>query len=178
MSITPQQAEFAARLARIEADGGRKATIFVGLDESFVLDRSQKKQRRAPVAGMLVNALYPLSMVLSFGMGGVAYAIGRYIRFHLSGVSDAPVDPDIEMLIDMAAGLVIGLLLSQIDRMKLPEQKVAKAFGVIFGMLTFHNFVHLYPEPFTKLFSELWVTRLISSTEAHSLLWRGISFTF
>ena len=94
------------------------------------------------------------------------------------GVNDTPLDPDIEMMVDLVAGLVCTLLICQVDRMCAPEQKVATALGVVVGLLAFHNLVHQFPEVFTVLFSKLWVTGVLTSTEAHSLLWRGISFTF
>ena len=176
--MTPQEAEFAARLARIEAGGAsRRATIFVGLDESYVIDRT-RSVRASGAATLLGNAGYPLSIMVAFFFGCVAYATGRLLRFHMSGAADTPFTPDVEMAIDLATGLMISLLFSQIDGMRLSEQKIAKTFGVIFGMLTFHNLVHMYPDIFTRLFSELWVSKLIVSTKAYSLLWRGISFTF
>lgn len=177
--MTPQQAEFAKRLARIEAGAARpRATIFVGPDEAYEIDRTRHRRRRSPLATLIGNALYPLSFLLAFVLGGLGYGLARYIRFHLTGVNDTPLDPDIEMLVDLAMGLVCTVLVSQVDRMRAPEQKVAKALGVIICLLTFHNLVHEFPEFFTGLFSKLWVTTIIASTEPHSLLWRGISFTF
>ena len=177
--MTPQEAEFTARLARIEAAAGqRKATLYVGPDESYVLDRPERRRQPNGLVALLLNASYPLSMVLAFGLGFLAYAIGRYVRFHLTGVGGAPPDPDTEMLLQLGTGLAIAAVMGAADRMKAFEYLIAKSLGVVIGLLSFHNLVHLYPEEFKLLFSQIWVTKLVTTTEPFSLLWRGISFTF
>lgn len=177
--MTPQQAEFTARLARIEAAaGGRKTTLYVGPDEHYVFDRPERSRRRSGVIAVLMNASYPLSMVLAFGLGVLAFAIGRCIRFHLTGVAEAPPDPDTEMLLQLGTGLAIAAVMGAVDQMKAFEYMIAKSLGVVAGLLAFHNLVHLYPDLFKVLFSPIWVTKTVTTTEPFSLLWRGISFTF
>ena len=176
--MTPQEAEFAARVARIEQKTGtRRTTLYVGPDDHFVVDRPDRT-RRTRLGTLMRNAGYPLSMVLSFLLGFLAFGIGRWVRYHLTGVADVPPDPDMEMMIELGLGLGVAVLLSQLDRLVEFEHLVAKALGVAIGLLGFHNLVHLFPDPFAMLFSNMWVTRMISTTEAQSLLWRGISFTF
>jgi hypothetical protein len=179
LAMTPQQAEFTARLARIEAAAGKRSTtLYVGPDESYVLDRPVRRRNRSALLVMMGNAAYPLSLVLSFLVGFLAFGIGRYIRFHLTGAADAPPDPDTEMLIEVCSGLVIAAMLGQFDRMKSFEYLVAKSLGVVVALLTFHNLVHEFPEQFKMLFSPIWVTKVVTQTEPFSLVWRGISFTF
>ena len=177
--MTPQQAEFTARLARIEAASGqRKATLYVGPDESFVLDRPERRRQTSGLVALLLNASYPLSMVMAFGLGFLAFAIGRYIRFHLTGVGETPPDPDMEMVLQLGTGLAIAAVLGAVDQMKAFEYLIAKSLGVVAGLLAFHNLVHVYPDQFKLLFSPIWVTKMVTTTEPFSLLWRGISFTF
>jgi hypothetical protein len=177
--MTPQQVEFAARIARIEAGGGgRTATIFVGPDESFQFARGPKSRRRTSLATTLGNIFYPFSLVLCFGLGVLALGLGRYFRFHLTGIDYAADNPDIEILIDIATGLIIGMAFGLVDRMRLSDQVISRSLGVAIGSIGFHNLVHFYPQVFETLFSKMWVTRVLTTTEAHSLVWRGISFIF
>ncbi|PZQ99521.1 MAG: hypothetical protein DI533_02290 [Cereibacter sphaeroides] len=178
--MTSQEAEFAARIARIEAAsaGKGKTTLYVGVDESYVFDRPT---RRGPPGGLMAalqNAGYPLSVILSFALGAFAFCVGRYIRYQLSGMAETKTDPDVEMLIDLMVGVAIALLMGQLDRLKSYEQLIAKSLGVVFALLTFHNLVHMYPDEFSLLFSPLWVSKILATTEPHSILWRGISFVF
>ena len=53
-----------------------------------------------------------------------------------------------------------------------------KSVGAALGLLFFHNTVHLYPLVFDSLCSKAWVNYVVTHTEAHSMVWRGISFVF
>ena len=177
--MTPQEVEFAARVARIEASAGsRKATLYVGLDETYVLDRPSRKPPPSRTMTLICNAGYPLSMVLSFVMGFLAFGLGRYLRYHIQGMPDPGADLDVEALVEVSIGLIITLLVGQFDRLRSSEQMVAKVLGVVCALLTFHNLVHMYPGVFDQLFSKLWVTRVITTTAPQSIAWRGISFAF
>ena len=177
--MTPQEAEFAARVARIESAAGRRtATLYVGPDESYVLDRPDTRAGDASLVILAENASYPLSMVFSFIIGFLAYGLGCWVRFQLTDAAATRPDPDMEMIIGLSVGLLIALLVGQLDRMKAPEQIVAKALGVVCSLLMFHNLVHLFPDVFERLFSPIWTSKVLGSTAARSVLWRGISFTF
>lgn len=177
--MTTQQAEFAARIARIEAGGGhRRSTIFVGPDEVFQFVGGPRVVRRAGLATTLGNILYPFTLVLCVAIGVLALAIGRCLQFHLVTFDVSGGNADIKLMIDIGAGLLIAMGFGMLDRMWLPDQVISRLTGVVLGALGLHNLVHMYPQIFDRLFSESWVSGILASTEAQSLLWRGVSYTF
>jgi hypothetical protein len=176
MDLSPQKLEFAARIARIEAGCGSKTTVYVGMDETFQL----KGRRKGPAGGqieILRNALYPLSIVVCFALGIAANALATWLRFRLDGLPDPAADPDVNMAVQLMAGFCIAMVVAHLLRLRSGELTLAKSLGVVVGMLTLHNAVHVWPEAFKAAFSPLWVGQVIAQTEPQSLLWRGICFT-
>ena len=85
---------------------------------------------------------------------------------------------DIEMLKMAATAFGIAVVASHLMGLRDRGLLVAKAIGVVAGMLFFHNLVHIWPQAFDRMFSPIWVARVLTETEPHSLLWRGVSFPF
>lgn len=175
--MTPQQIEFAERVARINAASAKGVTtLHVGPEESYQIDRIQSG-RRGPNSEILSNAMFPVSLVVCFLIGVLAVLITKWVRFQLTDPVAAPLAPDIDMVVEFLGALVVTTLISQFGGMREAEQKLARVLGVVAGMLCLHNLVHLYPEVFSVLFSDIWVSRVLTTTKPYSILWRGISFT-
>lgn len=85
-------------------------------------------------------------------------------------VPDWNASPDLAMLKQLVRGYVLtfGYLLG-LCSLALTSLKTA-------GVLFFHNAVHMYPQVFTEMTSEVRVTQKTTHTKAHALLWRAISF--
>jgi hypothetical protein len=177
--MSPQQLEFSARIARINAGAmNTRTTVYVGMDDAFSFVPKARVVQAEGLIGTLQNAAYPLSFVMSLLIGIVAYALTLWFRFKLTGMPDPAADPTIDMGIVLSIGFLVALVLGQILGFASREMMVAKSLGVVLGLLFFHNAVHTWPEPFALAFNEVWVNHIHTTTEAQSLLFRGISFTF
>lgn len=175
--MSAHQAEFQARLARIQAGTGfTKTTVYVGADSAFTyLPQSRRKAGMGQVVGNAGLALgFPMAMVVGF----LGYALERYANFVLGGQPDPRANIDIEMLKMAATAFGIAVVASHLMGLRDRGLLVAKALGVVVGMLFFHNLVHIWPQAFDRMFSPIWVARVLTETAPHSLLWRGVSFPF
>ncbi|MCB6177148.1 hypothetical protein LHP98_03265 [Rhodobacter sp. Har01] len=173
-----QNASFEARIARIRAgQASGKATVFVGQDLTFSY-RPKSRQRRGGLGDVLRNAGFVLVFPLCLGLGFLSHALGRYADWVLNGVPQTPENVDFEMAMVALIGACIAVVLAHLAGLREKALRVPLLMGVVVGMLSFHNLVHLYPDTFETLFSPIWVARITSITEPHSLLFRGISFPF
>jgi hypothetical protein len=50
-----------------------------------------------------------------------------------------------------------------------------RLIGIAAATLALHNVVHAYPLYFEPVFSQLWVSHVVTSTDAGSIVWRGVS---
>lgn len=176
--MTAASSEFAERLERIRARApNTNGTILVGLDGRFAPpDRGPQKRRKS--SELAQNAGYPLSILASFILGACASAIGRFARFALEKGPQIKPDPDMDMILNGVIGILISLILSQFIRMRTREHAAVQSLGVFAMLLGFHNLVHWQPEIFVRLFSQIWVTDILTTTKPSSLLFRGITFDF
>jgi hypothetical protein len=178
MAASSQQADFAARIARIQSGASSsKHTIFVGMDDSFEMPERRRGSRNAPAAG-LANALYPLSVLAVLGLGVMSHGLAMVARFWLSGLPKVRQNPDVEMLTQFVLGFLVALLIARALKIKARELALARSIGVVLAVLLFHNAVHLWPDLFARLFSPIWVADVLSFTEPRSVFLRGISLTF
>jgi hypothetical protein len=170
--MSPLQAEFAARLSRIEDKAAtRSVTFFVGQDETHVIERSPRRRaasRKGPSA---------MALPLAFTLGCLAYAAGLYARFRLDDSLPA-LDPQRDMLVSLLAGLCIVFLIGQMDGLDRSRLRFAKVVGVLVSALAFHNLVHVYPSTFAEVFSDQWVASVIETTSPASIAWQGRSIVF
>ncbi len=175
--MSAHQAEFQARLARIQAGKGfTKTTVYVGMDTAFTyLPQSRRKAGMGQVFGNAGLALgFPMAMVVGF----LSFGLERYAAFILGGKPDPQANADIGMLKMAAMAFGIAVVASHLMGLRDRGLLVAKALGVVAGMLFFHNLVHIWPQVFERMFSPLWVAKVLAETESHSLLWRGVCFPF
>lgn len=172
--MSSQNAEFTARLARIEqGTGTTKATVFMGLDESFRVDdmaafRKSIAQAEAPRTGSGATAL-PLLVGLLIGIS--AQIAWRLIEFHLNGMPGADIDRDQAMVVSGAMGLLIAVFPCWALRIARTGPLMAAVLGVGLSLCALHNAVHLRPDLFEPLFSAAWVSDVLTRTEPQSLLW-------
>ena len=178
MHATPDtNYDFALRLKRIEANArARTQRLFVGEDESYIVPRRTYVVQRTGIAGLLGNAMYPVSMVLAVLLGLIAHAAGMIMRFYVQGLPDWKANPDLEMLKQLVMGYALAMVFGYLIGLRSSTLTPLKSLGAALGVLFFHNAVHLYPQVFARMTSALWVSQMIAHTHAHSLLWRGISF--
>lgn len=176
--MTVASRDFADRLERIKARApNTNGTIFVGLDGRFA-PPERKARHNSPSSDLLRNAAYPLSLLAAFFLGAAASAVGRFARFALEKGPQIKPDPDMDMILNGVIGILISLILSQFIRMRTREHAAIQSLGVFAMLLGFHNLVHWQPEIFVKLFSQLWVTDILTTTKPSSILFRGITFDF
>lgn len=177
-AMSPGHADFARRVARINSGAASsKRTLFVGTDESYVIPLRQS-QGRKPAGSALRNALEPLSLILAFGLGIAAHGLAMVARFHLVGLPKVKASPDLEMLTQFVLGFLLALVCAKALRLTGPSQQLVRSLGVVAAVLLAHNLVHAYPEELGRVFTPLWVADVVTSTKPHSLLFRGLSFTF
>jgi hypothetical protein len=175
--MSVHQTDFAARIARIEKGiGSSKTTIYVGLDETFAV--SYRKHGSNGTLDLARNAGYPLSVLFAFCIGLLANATARLAAFLSQGIPDGSIDVDYTMMMDFITAMMLSVVLGAIVGMNLRNFMVARSLGVVGGMFGLHNAVHLWPWAFEPVFSKLWVGYILTSTEARSLVWRGVSFAF
>lgn len=178
-AISPNHADFLARAARVENNiAGARQLLWVGMDEVYSMPRRERKVRVTGFRAFVRNAMYPVSMVAAVVLGAVSHCIGQITRFHVQGLPDLKANPDIEMLIQVILGIVISMALGYMFRLHSKGFTTLKSTGAVIGVLFLHNAVHQFPQMFAQATSALWVNQMISHTQAHSMLWRGISFVF
>lgn len=177
--ITPQQLDFASRISRIESGiGNSKSTIFVGLDESFQYNRLRSAGKKV-VAGELRRALlYPLAVFAAFLLGVASNLIWRLVDFHVRGLPDPTANIDQLLLTNATISVVIAIVLGPQLGLKARSHFVMSVVGVAVGLCALHNVIHAEPQLFEALFSPGWVQDVVRNTDAHSVLWRGVSLPF
>lgn len=177
VSTAAQKNEFLARLARIESGvGSSKSTLFVGLNETILVDNKAKAKVLKKAIAVPQKRLGLLEAVLCIVLGSVSLIFGLYIRFTLTGSADPWGSPDVEMAINGSLGMAIALFLGYFLRMPLLKMAPICAVGVMAGVVAYHNLVHFYPEKFAAMFSPAWVEQIVTATVANSVIWRGASF--
>ena len=176
--ISVQKSDFQDRIARIAAGtGSGRATVFVGQDLTFSYVPPNRR-RKPGLADALRNARHSLSFPFCMAIGFLGHALTTYAQWILRGLPQPPQNIDLEMATVAASGACIAVLLTHLLGLRDRALLVPKFLGVALGMLFFHNFVHAYPTLFEQAFAPIWVAKITSMTEPHSLLFRGVSFPF
>lgn len=174
--MTMQNADFSARIARIEKGTGIcKSTLFVGMDEVYSVNYAVRGRRRD---SRLANAWYPLSVVMTFVVGAASDLALRWIDWMTKGVPAVEADPGYAMVTGFFTALIISLILGALLGIRVGENLGLRAAGVVAGMVGWHNAVHEWPELFGTAFSPLWVGAITRMTEPHSIYWLGNSISF
>jgi hypothetical protein len=176
--LTAHQTEFHERLARINSGQGfTKATVYVGIDHSFTYV-PKSRRGRGGMTQTASNAGYAMSFPLSMAIGFLCHVLERYTDFVMNGMAEPDMGIDMLMVKTAVLGFALTVVVTHLLGLRERGLLVPKLLGVAGGMLFFHNLVHRWPEVFDQLFSPIWVARITSMTEPHSIYWRGISFSF
>ena len=175
--MTAHQAEFQARIARIKAGQGfTKSTVYVGMETAF--SYMPPNRRRGGQGLAALNLGHALSFPMAMLVGFLCHGLERYVDLTFNGLPDIKAMTDMQMLqmggLAFAMTVVITHLIGLRDRGLL----LAKALGVVAGMLFLHNLVHARPDVFDQIYSPNWVGRVMAMTEPGSMNWRGISIRF
>lgn len=176
-AVSQNHLDFVARVARVKRNlASSEQLLFVGVDEVYSMPRRERKASTSRGRAMFGNLIYPMSMVAAVLLGAVSHGLGQVARFHIQGMPDLKANPDIEMLVQTVLGILILMVLGFVLGLNSKTFTTLKSVGVVVGLLTFHNAVHLWPRLFAVLTSEIWVNQVITTTKLYSVVWRGISF--
>jgi hypothetical protein len=177
LSTASQKAEFQARLARIESGtGSSKSTLYVGLDESYLVSNktNAKLQKRALAEPPKPLGLFGIFVAITLGVLSLGLAV--YLQFTMTGDASPIDNSDVTMAINGGLGLTIALFGGYLLKMPMMKFAPVTAIGVLAALVSFHNLVHLYPAQFAEMFSPTFVEQVITTTDANSIIWRGKSF--
>lgn len=168
-----QKLQFQQRLDRI-AKGGPNTIGQVYVGPAEMPDSKKKKKSAGP--DILDNLFIPISMIGAFLVGALAVFVTRFVRFHMMGGDLTGDNADLWMIVDSVIAVGIVITLRSLFRFGGKALETAKTVGIVAMILTMHNFVHLAPGTFSKVFSPEWTDQVIATTEPKSILFRGISF--
>jgi len=171
-AISHNHSDFAARVKRIEK-GAKSQTLYVGVDEAYTLKRREKLVRLTAGQRFFRKAAAPFAIVIALAVGAASHGLGRVAMFHLKGMPDPSVSPDIDMLEQCVIGFAIAMVVGAVLGLRSGRATVMSLAGALLGVLLFHNAVHLYPDFFTLVTSPDWVHQIVARTSYWSVLWRG-----
>ena len=176
--MTIHMNDFQERLARIEAGGmNTRHTLFVGMDESYVLERTKPGVARK-ASSALRNASYPATILASIMMAMAAVVLVKLLHFHLLGNAPIGSEPLNEMAIELVFSVLLSFALARWFWADHASLRGYMASGVLIMAVGWHNFVFLAPSPFGALFSDIWVAQVMAETEFRSILIRNYSIPF
>jgi hypothetical protein len=177
LSTASQKAEFQARLARIETGtGSSKSTLFVGLDESYLVSNKTNAKLQKRAAAEPPKPLGLFGIFIAMILGALSLAIAVYLQFTMTGDASPLDNSDVTMAINGGLGLTIALFGGYMLKMPMLKFVPLTAMGVLAAIVSFHNLVHLYPAQFADMFSPTFVQQVVTTTDANSIIWRGKSF--
>ena len=175
--MTIHSNDFYERLARIEAGGtNTRHTLFVGSDETYLLPRKEVAQ--ASKTEVLTNAAYPLTMLVALILGMMAVFAVKLLRFHLAGNVAIGTEPLNDLALESALALILCVAVGRWIWHDAGRMRSWQAMGVLFMAVGWHNIVHLVPNLFRLLFSEIWTAHVLATTEFSSLIIRGYTIPF
>lgn len=109
------------------------------------------------------NIRYPLAFVGAFFIGVLAVCVAKYVSFHIAydptppNEAEMPSPADAMMYLDLGMALAVSFVLKNAFRLDGKEWAIAQTAGIVGMSAIFHNFVHMWPEVFSGLFSPEWV---------------------
>jgi hypothetical protein len=178
-AMSTHHMEFSARLARIESGiGSSKSTLYVGMDETYAVTygrRGHGHARGSSVTDTFRKIGYPIIVMLAFLIGVAANLAARLVDFIWNGLPSAADNIDMQMAMNFGTALILSSVLGLFFRIRIRDFVMVRLIGIGAGVLMLHNVVHAYPQYFTPVFSPEWVSHIVSSTEAGSIVWRGVS---
>jgi hypothetical protein len=176
--MSTQQLEFSARIARIESGvGSSKSTLFVGVDESYLVSYPRRGRSAGnSVLDAVGNAMYTVMIVVAFLVGVAANCASRLIDFMSNGLPDGTENIDAMMAMDFTIAMMVSSVLGVFFRIGIRDFIVLRIVGILSGMFGLHNLVHAYPDYFAQIYTQVWVSYIINTTDSPSIFWRGVSF--
>ena len=172
-----QKNEFLARLNRIEKGiGSSKSTLYVGLDETILINSKANAKLKKQSEAEPAKPLGIFAAILSVLFGAAIVGLVAYLRFYFTGEATPLAASDMMMAVHGSIALTIALFAGFMVKMPLLKYTPVAAMGVVLGLVGFHNLVHVYPAQFASMFSPIWVEKVVTTTEAHSIIWRGVTY--
>ncbi len=173
-AATQNHMDFAARLARIDLGVAQSTQmLFVGTDESYVMPRRDRKPRVSRGRALVGSVMQPFWQATAIAVGAVAHGLGQVLRFHVQGLPEAAMNPDLDMAVQVAVGFGLAFSLGYVLQLKARAMAAFLLAGVVAGLLFGHNAVHLWPNRFAAMTSDTWVQQQITGAPMVSLAWRG-----
>ena len=177
ISTAAQKSEFLARLSRIEKGiGSSKSTLYVGLDETIMVNSKASARLKKQVATVPARPMGIFAAILSIAFGAAVVGLVAYLRFYFTGEAVLLADSDMMTAVHGSVALAIAVFAGFMVKMPLLKYTPATALGVCLGLVSFHNLVHVYPAQFASMFSPIWVEQVVTMTEANSIIWRGVTY--
>jgi hypothetical protein len=177
--MSVQNNDFAARLERIAAGGvNTRNTLFVGIDEAYVLPMKNGKSQR-PRTSMIDGLTTPIVMASAAFMGIFAMILVRVVHFH--GFANAPVldSAMVSLALDSLMAVILCILIGRVVfRDHAATLRSWQVMGVSLAATGLHNLVHVLPGAFSVLFSENWVRTVLITTEMRTLILGHMSLPF
>lgn len=173
-AVTQNHMDFAARLARIEKGVAQSTQmLFVGTDESYVMPRRDRKPKLTWGRALVRRVMQFFGQATAVGVGAVAHGLGQVLRFQVQGMPEAKVNPDLDMAVQVAVGFGLAFVLGYVVQLQARAMAVFLMVGVLAGLLLGHNAVHLWPNRFAAMTSDVWVQQWVTQTPQYSVVWRG-----
>ncbi len=173
--MTIQTNEFRDRLARIEAGiGSTRNTLFVGMDESYVIAPRRKAPKQA---NLLENLGFGLGRVWAVTLGVLSVVAVVMMRYWLGLDTPLPGDPMNDQGLIGILALCLAIWLGKRLYSNREGLIGLHASGVLMGTVGLHNLVHAAPHVFDTLFSPIWTGAVLSATEPFSVILRGMSLS-
>ena len=177
ISTAAQKSEFLARLNRIEnGTGSSKSTLYVGLDETVLANSKANERLKKQAAAIPAKPLGLFAAILSLVFGAGVVGLVSYLQFSITGEAVSLAASDVRMGIHGGVALTIAMFCGFMVKMPLLKYTPIAAFGAVLGLAGFHNLVHVYPAQFANMFSPIWVEQVVTTTEANSIIWRGVTY--
>ena len=171
--------DFHERLARIEAGGlNTRHTLFVGMDETFVVAQQQQRRTSQKAISVVQNASYPATLLAAVVMSMLSVVAVKLLHFHLLGGVALGSEPHNEMAIFLVLSVLLSFGLARWLWEDHNRLRGYMATGVLIMIVGGHNFVHMAPRAWGILFSDMWVAQVLAQTEYRSIVIRNYSIPF
>ena len=114
-----------------------------------------------------------LLVVLAIAMGALSAMIARYVHFQLTGAIGVNLSANLDFTMDVLLSIAIAFWVRELVSLSAVRQMGAQFAGILLALVTMHNVVHAFPDPFSRLFSSEWVQHVTETTEQGTLIIRG-----
>lgn len=173
--MTIHMNDFQERLARIEAGASNtRHTLFVGMDESYVIPAKPKPVKSA---NLFENLGYGFGRFFAVFLGAALVVAVVVLRMRLGLAAPMPGDPINDQILTGILGLVTAVFIARRLYSSRDGLIGLVSSGALVASVGWHNLVHLWPHWFETICSPMWVAAILSSTDPYSVVVRGVSLT-